>query len=57
MTLDYRFLLKKYIAHVAEAEGPEFATRMRLMAPCDVGDFEYTTEEETALRELFAELK
>lgn len=53
--MDYRALLKKYIQHVGAAEGDAFA-RDADMAPCEMGEWEFTAEERAALERLFVEL-
>lgn len=42
--VSYKAILKKYVMHVAQAEGECFACS-RNMSPCDMGEDEFTEEE------------
>lgn len=52
----YRTLLRKYIAHVAAAEGNSFATDFTRLAPCHMGEDEFTVKELVALEEIEKEM-
>lgn len=54
--MDYRTLLKKYIAHAAAAEGSNFALDVNL-APCGMLDMEFSESERMALNEVFGEVR
>jgi len=50
--MNWKLLLAKYVAHVAAAEGPDFAISENL-APCGMLNFEFTHDEKLMLGEVF----
>lgn len=54
-TTELRALFKKYIRHVGAAECDWFARDVNL-APCGMGEHEFTEQEKAELLALFAEL-
>lgn len=49
---DYRLLLLKYVAHVAAAEGDDFAFSTNI-SPCDMLNLSFTEEEKEELKKVF----
>lgn len=55
-TVDHRELLRKYMAHVVQAEGPGFATNFARLSPCDMGEDNFTAQELRSLEEIGKEV-